>query len=142
MLTGELGHAVGYVIDDVEARNILQVEEVNRLRLLLTENGNQHVAAGHFLLAARLHMENRALQHPLKTQRGLYVGIVVERQQRCLLFDKLGELPPQLCNIRIARLENFVNLGDIQQRQQQVFDRHELVTLIARPLERLVKTKF
>jgi hypothetical protein len=34
-----------------------------------------------------------------------------------------------------------VNLRDIQQRQQQVFDRHELMTLIARSLERLVKTK-
>jgi hypothetical protein len=35
-----------------------------------------------------------------------------------------------------------VNPRNIQERKQQVLDRHEFMTLIARALKRLVKTKF
>ncbi len=86
-------------------------------------------------------MEDRPLQYTLESQRWLHIGIIVLGQQRRLLLDELGKLPPQLRDIRITRLENLVNPRDIQQRKQQVLDRHEFMTLIARSLERLVKTK-
>jgi len=86
-------------------------------------------------------VEHGALQHALETQCRLYVRIIVVRQQGSLLLDELGQLTPQFSDIRIARLENLVNLGDVQEREQQVLDRHELMTLVARLLERLVKAK-
>ena len=86
-------------------------------------------------------MEDCALQYALESQRWLHIGVVVLSQQRRLLLDEFSKLPPQFRDVRIARLENLVNPRDIQQRKQQVLDRHEFMTLIARPLERLVKTK-
>jgi hypothetical protein len=133
---------VRQVVDDVQARDVLEIEEIHGLRLLLAEDRNEHVAARHLFLAARLHVEHGTLQDSLEAQRGLHVGIVVVRQQGRLLLDEFGQLPPQFGDVRITRLENLVNSRDIQQRKQQVLDRHEFMTLIARSLERLVKTKF
>ncbi len=140
-LARQLRHAVRQVIHDIEAGDVLQIQEVHGLRLLLAEDRDEYVTARHFLLAARLHVKHGTLQHALEPQRGLHVRIVVMRQQGRLLLDEFGQLAPQFRDIRIAGLENLVNLGNVQERKQQVLDRHELMTLIARLLERLVKTK-
>ena len=71
---------MGNKIDDIEARYILQTQEVDRLRLLLAENSDEYVATRHFLLAAGLDVEHRALQNALKTERWVYVRIVIVRQ--------------------------------------------------------------
>jgi hypothetical protein len=71
ILARHLGDAVGDVVDHVEPRHVLLVEQVDRLAVLLAEQGDQHVGAGDLLLAGGLHMEHRPLQHPLKAQRRL-----------------------------------------------------------------------
>ena len=43
--------AVGDVIDHVQARDAALVQEIDGLRLLFAEDGDQHVGAGDFLLA-------------------------------------------------------------------------------------------
>ena len=87
-------------------------------------------------------MKDSALQDALEAERRLHVGFVGFRQQRSLLVDALGELATKLRDVRFACLQYFVNLRDIQQREQQVLDRHELMTPLACPLEGLVKTEF
>ena len=129
-------------IHDVEPRNVLQTEEINGLRLLFTEDGDQHVAARDFLLAARLHVEYGALQDPLETERRLHVGFVIVSQQGRLLVDAFHELAPQFDDVGITGLENLVDLRDVEQCQQQVFDGHELMTALTGPLKGLVQTEF
>ena len=135
-------HAVGDVIDHVKARYVLEIQEVDSLRLFFAEDRHEHVGAGDFFLAARLHVKDSALQHPLEAERRLHFGIGLFRQQRRLLVDKFGELPPEFRDIAFTGLEDLVNLRNIEQRQQQVFDRHELVTAVPRALKRLIQTKF
>ncbi len=67
-------------IHNVQTGNILQTEEIDRLRLLLGENRHENIAAGDLLLATGLHVKDSSLQHTLKTQRRLDLGIVFIRQ--------------------------------------------------------------
>ena len=65
------------VVDDVQAGDVLLVEEVDGVGVLLAKNRHQHVGAGDLLLARGLHVVDRALQHALEAQRGLGVAAVV-----------------------------------------------------------------
>ena len=87
-------------------------------------------------------MKYGALQHTLETQRRLHLAVVVFGQQRCLLIDALGQLAPQFGDIRVAGLQNLVDPGNIEQREQQVLHRHEFMTAITGSLKSLVQTKF
>ena len=70
-----LGDAVRDVVHHVEARDALLVEEVDRVRILLAVDGDQHVGAGDFLLAGRLHVQDGALDDALESERGLGVDL-------------------------------------------------------------------
>jgi len=65
-LVTRLGEPVRDEVDDVEARDVLQREQVGGVGVLLTEDRHQHVRDRHLFLAARLHVEHRALQHALE----------------------------------------------------------------------------
>ena len=59
-----LADPVGDKIDDVQPGHTLLVKEVDRVGVLLSENGYEHVGARHLFLARRLDVENGALDHP------------------------------------------------------------------------------
>ena len=71
VLAGDLGDAVGDVIDHVQPGDVLLVEQIDRLGVLLAEQGHQDVGPGDLLLARGLHVEDRPLQDPLEAQRRL-----------------------------------------------------------------------
>ena len=56
LLRRGLGDAVRDVVHNIETRHAALVQEIDRVRLLLAEDRHQHVRAGHFLLARRLHV--------------------------------------------------------------------------------------
>ena len=91
-------------------------------------------------------MEHGALQHALETQRRLHVGrgfvVFLVAQPRRRVVDELLELAAQPDEVGAARLQRFDHLRRIEQREQQVLDGDELVTLLARALERVVQTIF
>jgi len=140
--TRQLRHAMGDVVNNVETRDTLQVQEINGLGLFLTENRDQDIAACHFILAARLHVEYSTLQHTLESKRGLDIVFVVLCQQRRLLFDVLAQCVPQFRDVRIAGAEDLMDLRNIQKRDQQMLHGHEFVALVARALKRFVQTEF
>jgi hypothetical protein len=78
-------------IDNIQPRHILHREQVRGMRLFFAENRHQHIGDGDFLLAARLHVEHRALQDPLKSERRLHIPILARRQSRRGLIDELFE---------------------------------------------------
>ena len=87
-------------------------------------------------------MENRPLQHPLKTQGRLGLpGLVVGDYRRGLL-DKSVDIAAQLFRIGAAGLQDLGGSWIVQQRQQEVLHRHELMATLPGPLEGLVQREF
>ena len=123
----DLGDAVGQVIDHVQAGDFLLVEEIHRMRVLLAEDRHQHVGAGDLLLARGLHVVDGALQHPLETQGRLRIARVVGRKHRHGVGDDLPKPGGQARLVGPAGLEHAGGGRIVQQRQQQVLDRHELM---------------
>ncbi len=70
-------NAVGDVVDDIDARHALLFQQEHGLTLLLTEDGDQHVGAGHFALARALYVKNSTLQDTLEAQGWLGFAILV-----------------------------------------------------------------
>ena len=71
-----LGDAVRDVVDDVEPGHALLVQEVDGVRVLLAEDRDQDVGAGHLLLAGGLDVQDGALDHALEAERGLGVDLL------------------------------------------------------------------
>ncbi len=136
--------AVRDEVDHVQTRDALLVQVVHRVRILLAEDRDQHVRAGHFLLAAAggLHVHDRALDHALEPERGLRVDLVGTAHRRRVLLDELDQALAQVVDVRRARSQHFGCRWIVQQRHQQVLDGDELVALLARLDERHVQADF
>ena len=65
------------VIDDIDTRDVLLLEQEHRLAFLLAEDGNQHVGASYFPFARALYVEHRTLKNALKTQRRLCFALLI-----------------------------------------------------------------
>ncbi len=127
---------------DVQARDVLPAEQEHRVALLLAEYRHQHIDHAHFLAAAGLHVEHRALQHALKAERRLHLALLTLAHQRGVGLDVGAQLGGQFIGRRPAAAERFAHLGRIEQRQQQLLDGQEFVAARARLAERLVETEF
>ncbi len=112
--------------------------------MLLAEDRDQNIAWLNFFLAALLNMKQRPLQHALESQRGLRLGILIHivRHARCRVVDRLDEIAGKPVDIGAASLENLDYLRRVEQSQEQVLDRDELVSLVARPLIGFLKANF
>ena len=130
LLLRRLGDAVRDVVDDVEARDAALVQEIDGVRFLLAEDRDQHVGAGDFLLAGRLHVEDRALDDALEALRRLRVRIRVRRESRRVLLDEVGQDAAQLVEVDAAGLEDLGGRRVVEHREQQVLDGDELVLLL------------
>ena len=100
------------------------------MRFLLAEDRDQHVRAGDFLLARRLDVQDRALDHALEALRGLRVRVRMRGQARRVLVDEVGEDAAQLLEVDAAGLQHFRRRRVVQHREQQVLDGDELVLLL------------
>ena len=130
------------VVHHVEAGNLLLPEEIDGMRILLAEDRHQHVGAGDFFPARRLHVVDGSLQHALEAQRRLRVARVVAGQQRHGLGDDAAQVIGQLVDIGAAGAQDARRRFVLQQRQQQMLDRHELMTCLARLLVALANGEF
>ena len=79
---------MGDVVHEVQARDVLFVQEIDRLGLALAEDRDQDVGPRDLFPAGGLHMEDGPLQHALEAQGRLGVPAVEERQERCGLADE------------------------------------------------------
>ena len=75
-----LGDAVRKVIDHVQAGHVLLGQVIDRVGVLFTEDGDQHVGPGDLLLARGLHVVDRTLQNTLETECWLGITPIVFRQ--------------------------------------------------------------
>ena len=142
LLLGDLRQAVRDVVDDVEARDVLAIQQEHGVALLLAEDRDQHVGDADFLLAARLHVEHRPLQHALEAQRRLHLALLAFLQARRGLVDVFLELLLELAQIRAAGAQDLPHLGRVEDGEQQVLDRQVFVTRLTRLVKGVVETIF
>jgi len=138
-IVARLGQPVGNVIDDVEARHILQCQQIRGVRMLFAEDRHQHVGDGDLFLAARLHVEHGALQHALEAQRRLHLAVVVLLEPGRGLLDELGEFLAQAGRIGSAGAQDLAHFRRVDDGEQQVLDRHEFVACLPGRLESVVQ---
>ena len=96
-----LTNAVTNKVNYIQASNALLLQEIHRVRILLTKNGDEDISAGHFFLAigSRLHVHDRALDHPLKSQRRLRIHFFGAGYNRGVVINKVFKLSTQFSNV-------------------------------------------
>ena len=87
-------------------------------------------------------MQNCALDHPLKTQCRLCIDFAIARDDRRVLLDKFGQRLFQFIDFGHTGFQHLLRGRIFQQRQQQVLDGDELVTLLPRFDKGHVQTNF
>ena len=94
------------------------------------EDCDQHVRAGDFLAAGRLHVNNGALDHALEARGRLGIVRPVGDQIFKLGLEIIDETVAQLVEIDAAGAHNGGRIQVIDQRQQKVFKRRILVVTL------------
>ena len=118
------------VVHNIQPRDAALIEEIHRMRFLLAKNRHQHVGTGHFFLSRRLHVQDRALDHPLEALRGLGIRVRVGRQARRVLVDEVGQDSAQFLEVDAARLQYLGRRRVVEHREQEVLDGNELMLLL------------
>ena len=115
-----LANAVRDEVHHVQACHALLVQVIDRMRILFAEDRNQHIGTGHFLLAiARgLHVHDGALDHALKTQRGLRVDFIGPRHGGRVVLDEVDQRCTQVVDVGRAGTQNLRRTRVVQQGQQ------------------------
>jgi hypothetical protein len=123
---------VCYEIDHIQPGYALLVQVIDSVRILLAENGDEHVRTGHlFLAVARgLHMHDGALDDALETQRRLGIHIVRTRHLRRVVLDEIGQRLSQVVDVGRARTQHLGGARVVQQGEQQVLDGDEFMSLL------------
>ena len=128
----DLRDAMGQEVDHVQPGHILPVQRVDGVRLPLAKDGDQHIRARHLFLAGGLYVEHGPLQHTLEAQRRLGLPVLARRKHRRVLVHEGGELAPQLIHVRSHGPQYAGRVWLVHQGQQEVLDRHKLMTFLAR----------
>ena len=139
-----LGDAVADVIDRVVARHVLLLQEIGGVALALGEDRDQHIGAGHFLAARRLHVDDGALDDALEAGGRLGVFGPVGDEIVEFGFEISDQTAAQLVQIDVAGPHHRRRILIFDQRKQEMFERGVfVVALIGErqgPVERLFKT--
>ena len=143
VMARHFGGAVGDVIDHIDACNVLLAQKVYSMTFLLAENCDQHIGTGHFALAGRLHVEHRALQHTLESQRRLCLPALFRfRDHGGGGIDELGEFRAQAGNIGPTGKQHIRGNFVVQERKEQMLHRHVFMTLLAGSRKGAVQSDF
>ncbi len=117
-------------IHHIKARDALFLQEIDGVRVLLAVDGDEHIGAIDFLLAGRLDVQDGALDDALETERRLGVDVVLAGNRRRVFVDEIGQILAQRLGLGAAGAQRLGRRRIIDQRQQQVLDGDELVTLL------------
>ena len=127
-----LGDAVRDVVDHIQPGDALLMQVIDGVRILLAEDGDQHVGPRDLLLAVGggLHVHDGPLDDPLEAQRGLRVDLFGARPHRGVFLDEARQALAQLVDVGGAGPQHFGRRWVVEQRQQQVLDGDEFVALL------------
>ncbi len=137
-----LGDTVADVVDRVVAGHVLLLQEIGGMALALGKDRDQHVRAGDFLTARRLHMDHGALDHALEP--GRWLGVLVALGHEIVEFglDIGGQAALELFQIDIAGAHHGGRILVFEQRKKQMLQRGVFVVALIGERERPVKRLF
>jgi hypothetical protein len=123
-----LGDAMGDEVDRVIAGHVLFLQEIGGVRLPLGEDRDEHVGARHLGPAGGLHVDRRALDHPLEGGGGHRFGpFDVGDEGRQVILDEVDQRRPQFLEIDAAGLHDLLRVGFVDKREKKMFERCKLV---------------
>jgi len=96
------------------------LQEIGRVALPLGEDRDQHVGAGHLLTAGRLHVDDRALNHPLEASSGLGILVALADQVLQLGFEVTDQTAAQLVHVDITGAHDGGPVLIIDQGEQEM----------------------
>ena len=108
----------------------------------LGENRDQHIGAGDFLAAGRLHMDHGALDHPLEARGRL--GILVQFRGQIVEFvlDVADQALAQGVDVDRTGAHDGGRFGVVQQAQQEMFERRIFVPTLGSDRKSAMKGLF
>ena len=133
---GPLGDTVADIVDRVEARHVLLLQEERGVALTLGEDGDEHVGAGDLLAARGLDMSHSAVDDALEPGRRLRVAMGIEHQPRQLAVDIAGELVAQQIEIDVASAHHRRGVTVVDQGEKQMLERGIFVAAFIGVLQR------
>ena len=142
LVGARLGDAMGDEIDRVEPAHVLLFEEVGGVALALGKDRDQHVGAGHFFLARRLHVDHGALNDALERGSRTRVLPVGHDEAVELFIDKVFEIALERLDVHVAPRQDGDGVAVVGQGQQQVLERGEFMCPFARQVHRLMQGLF
>ena len=127
---GALGDAVADVLDGVEARHLLLLQEVGGMALALGEDGDEHVGAGHFLAAGGLHVHHGAMDDALEAGGRLRLGAILGDEGAEIVVEIVGDARAQRLEVYGAGAHDRRGIAVVEKSKQQVFERRILVAAL------------
>jgi hypothetical protein len=131
--------AVRDVLLEIELGDARLLQHVDRVGLGLLEDLDQHRGAVDGLLLAAHHVDGGAAQDALDAERLLRGDLDVLRQLLDLFGQELLQLLAQLAQVGAAGGQRVTGASVIDQRVEQVLQRHVLVTVAGRLFEGVAK---
>ncbi len=139
---GALGDAVADVLDRVEARHLLLLQEVGGMALALGEDGDEHVGAGHLLAARRLHVHDGAMDDALEAGGRLRLGAILGDEGAELVVEIVGDARAQRLEIDRAGAHDGGGVAIVDKSEQQMLERRVLVAALVGGFERAMQRAF
>ena len=110
-------------VEDVEARDPLQLEQLRGELPRLLEHRRQQVAGLHLGAVRALHVQYRGLQRAAERHRLLRLFLAATRELFDLVREIAVELAAQRRQVGAAGGQDPFAVGVVQQRVEQVFER-------------------
>ena len=135
------GQIVGDVLDHLEAADALAAEKIHGVRVLLGEDGDEHVAGVHLLLAAALHVAHGPLQHPVEGH-GLGRFAVTALHHRHAGLEEALQPLFQVLVVAAALVDDVAGQVVVEQPVEHVLHGDVFVTVALRFFDRLDQGQF
>ena len=137
-----LANAVADIGYRVEAAHILLLQEVDGVAFPFGKERDEHIRAGHNILAGALDVQNRPLHHPLETAGGGGVNLAFDAQALELAVEIGDDDVGQFTEIYTAGLHHLGGIGIVDQRKQKMLQSRIFMGAVACMLERVVERGF
>ena len=136
---GTFRDTVTDVLDGIEARHVLLLQEERCMAFALCEDRDQHVGAGDFFAARRLNVDHGAMDHALKARRRRGFRHRLGRDRRKLAVQIFRDACAQPIDIDIAGPHHSGCVTIFDQGGEQMLQRRIFMAALVGMLERTMK---
>ena len=139
---GTLGDPMRDVLDGVEPRHLLLLQEKRGVALALRKDADEHICARHFFAPRCLNVDDGPLHDTLERICRMRVARSLRHDRFQFRVEVLDEAGAKLLEIDRAGTHDGGRVAIIDERQQQMFQRREFVVAHIRILHRAVQRSF